>query len=165
MSFRGRGGGRGRGPQHPRVDARELQLVYESCNKQEQKAVEILYKGKWGVRLPAHPCSRHDTHRHRAATSIQLQVNNTEIPPDALQCHLDKLFTASVWHDDDLIETKKQLNMTKDKMDDIPLQYVTLPKPLLPVSNPTGAVYSCSCLLYTSPSPRDLSTSRMPSSA
>ena len=25
--------------------------------------------------------------------------------------------------------------------------------------------YGCSCLLYTSPSPRDLSTSRMPSSA
>ena len=28
-----------------------------------------------------------------------------------------------------------------------------------------GAEYSESCLLYTSPSPRDLSTSRMPSSA
>ena len=28
-----------------------------------------------------------------------------------------------------------------------------------------GAVISASCLLYTSPSPRDLSTSRMPSSA
>ena len=28
----------------------------------------------------------------------------------------------------------------------------------------TGALYAC-CLLYTSPSPRDLSTSRMPSSA
>ena len=25
--------------------------------------------------------------------------------------------------------------------------------------------YTCTCLLYTSPSPRDLSTSRMPSSA
>ena len=29
----------------------------------------------------------------------------------------------------------------------------------------TNHEYSCSCLLYTSPSPRDLSTSRMPSSA
>ena len=28
-----------------------------------------------------------------------------------------------------------------------------------------GTVYAVSCLLYTSPSPRDLSTSRMPSSA
>ena len=31
--------------------------------------------------------------------------------------------------------------------------------------NPTGRVWSKNCLLYTSPSPRDLSTSRMPSSA
>lgn len=54
-------------------------------------------------------------------------MNNTDIPPDALQLHLDKLFTVSIWQDDDLIETKKQLNLTKDKMDDIPLQYVTLP--------------------------------------
>ena len=30
---------------------------------------------------------------------------------------------------------------------------------------PSGAVYTEGCLLYTSPSPRDLSTSRMPSSA
>ncbi len=30
---------------------------------------------------------------------------------------------------------------------------------------PTGYGYNCTCLLYTSPSPRDLSTSRMPSSA
>ena len=30
---------------------------------------------------------------------------------------------------------------------------------------PTGLRLSCNCLLYTSPSPRDLSTSRMPSSA
>ena len=29
----------------------------------------------------------------------------------------------------------------------------------------TAAIYSKDCLLYTSPSPRDLSTSRMPSSA
>ena len=29
----------------------------------------------------------------------------------------------------------------------------------------TVAVHSTACLLYTSPSPRDLSTSRMPSSA
>ena len=29
----------------------------------------------------------------------------------------------------------------------------------------TGAAHACGCLLYTSPSPRDLSTSRMPSSA
>ena len=28
-----------------------------------------------------------------------------------------------------------------------------------------GLVLKCACLLYTSPSPRDLSTSRMPSSA
>ena len=27
------------------------------------------------------------------------------------------------------------------------------------------AIWKCNCLLYTSPSPRDLSTSRMPSSA
>jgi len=33
-----------------------------------------------------------------------------------------------------------------------------------PVNNPSDAQYK-SCLLYTSPSPRDLSTSRMPSSA
>ena len=31
------------------------------------------------------------------------------------------------------------------------------------INSPGGVVYSC--LLYTSPSPRDLSTSRMPSSA
>ena len=31
--------------------------------------------------------------------------------------------------------------------------------------DPTGDHWYCSCLLYTSPSPRDLSTSRMPSSA
>ena len=36
---------------------------------------------------------------------------------------------------------------------------------LLVVDNPNGTPASKSCLLYTSPSPRDLSTSRMPSSA
>lgn len=49
MSFRGRGRGRGRGQQH--VDGRELQLVYERFCKQEQEAADLLYKGKWGVRL------------------------------------------------------------------------------------------------------------------
>ena len=41
-------------------------------------------------------------------------------------------------------------------------------EPVLLVSDPTVVVYAVhapSCLLYTSPSPRDLSTSRMPSSA
>ena len=33
------------------------------------------------------------------------------------------------------------------------------------VKNQNGRVYPKDCLLYTSPSPRDLSTSRMPSSA
>ena len=31
--------------------------------------------------------------------------------------------------------------------------------------DPVAFDHDCSCLLYTSPSPRDLSTSRMPSSA
>ena len=35
----------------------------------------------------------------------------------------------------------------------------------IPVSEAAGAVLDNDCLLYTSPSPRDLSTSRMPSSA
>ena len=33
------------------------------------------------------------------------------------------------------------------------------------VRNPESIKVTCTCLLYTSPSPRDLSTSRMPSSA
>ena len=37
------------------------------------------------------------------------------------------------------------------------------PEPVL--QWPSGNVCPCCCLLYTSPSPRDLSTSRMPSSA
>lgn len=58
MSFRGRGRGRGRGgQQHERVDPRELQLVYESSSRQEQDAVEALYKGKWGVRTAQVHCS------------------------------------------------------------------------------------------------------------
>ena len=36
---------------------------------------------------------------------------------------------------------------------------------LLPLPKPGRAGHSATCLLYTSPSPRDLSTSRMPSSA
>ena len=36
---------------------------------------------------------------------------------------------------------------------------------LLPYNHPIRVVEQISCLLYTSPSPRDLSTSRMPSSA
>ena len=32
-------------------------------------------------------------------------------------------------------------------------------------NQPGGGAHICNCLLYTSPSPRDLSTSRMPSSA
>ena len=35
----------------------------------------------------------------------------------------------------------------------------------LALGDPSGAIDDQSCLLYTSPSPRDLSTSRMPSSA
>ena len=46
----------------------------------------------------------------------------------------------------------------------------TLPKNVKKIINKKGHIYSetldnWSCLLYTSPSPRDLSTSRMPSSA
>ena len=39
------------------------------------------------------------------------------------------------------------------------------PLPFVPGSEVAGPVRSAPCLLYTSPSPRDLSTSRMPSSA
>ena len=41
----------------------------------------------------------------------------------------------------------------------------TLPSPYLSSDNLTVAATTTICLLYTSPSPRDLSTSRMPSSA
>ena len=36
---------------------------------------------------------------------------------------------------------------------------------IVSILGPNGAGKSTACLLYTSPSPRDLSTSRMPSSA
>ena len=39
-------------------------------------------------------------------------------------------------------------------------------KPILGIANGYSTITPCNvCLLYTSPSPRDLSTSRMPSSA
>ena len=47
-------------------------------------------------------------------------------------------------------------------------QEITLPtKPLQHIDDETGEIALCilSCLLYTSPSPRDKSSSRMPSSA
>ena len=37
--------------------------------------------------------------------------------------------------------------------------------PPLTLNHLSGGQQDCTCLLYTSPSPRDLSTSRMPSSA
>ena len=45
--------------------------------------------------------------------------------------------------------------------DDVPYVYVIFP----PFPLPSGVAVIVVCLLYTSPSPRDLSTSRMPSSA
>ena len=50
----------------------------------------------------------------------------------------------------DLIEEEKALNKIKD---------------LINKNEYFKAIHLCDCLLYTSPSPRDLSTSRMPSSA
>ena len=38
-------------------------------------------------------------------------------------------------------------------------------KPILGIGTGTLAIYICGCLLYTSPSPRDVHLSRMPSSA
>ena len=46
----------------------------------------------------------------------------------------------------------------------IPNEKGELPK-LEQMKNPDGSILWETCLLYTSPSPRDLSTSRMPSSA
>ena len=58
--------------------------------------------------------------------------------------------------DDDLIQpevVEKKIEKVKEGVDDIKKDY----------EYTRGNLYSC--LLYTSPSPRDLSTSRMPSSA
>ena len=52
--------------------------------------------------------------------------------------------------------TEKQLEQSKEKSD---------MKQTLSLSSSVTKVREYSCLLYTSPSPRDLSTSRMPSSA
>ena len=46
-----------------------------------------------------------------------------------------------------------------------PVQYSEWATPIVPVMKNDDTVRVCGCLLYTSPSPRDLSTSRMPSSA
>ena len=122
MSHRQHGGRR-----QERVDPRELQLVYENCTRQEQAAVENLYKGKWGVRSIAqsdHPTSCALLQLAPDWSTAPMQVNNLDIRPDALQRHLGQLFTAEVWQDDEMIKTKGELNASKDKMDDIPLQYV-----------------------------------------
>lgn len=62
-------------------------------------------------------------------------MNNTDIPPDALQRYADKLFKVGPWQDDELIETKTELNKTKDKMDDIPLQCAPITHSIAPDSS------------------------------
>ena len=61
---------------------------------------------------------------------------------------------------------------SRDWMDGSPQKYVYRCIPLIAANtmgweliNPVDAEIVWTCLLYTSPSPRDLSTSRMPSSA
>jgi hypothetical protein len=116
------------GRRHERVDPRELQLVYEQCTQQEQLVVDNLFKGKWGVRCSdqARPSFRPDAaHVCTGPIAAVAQVNNLDIAPDALSKHIGGLFTADVWQDDDLIKTKNELNASKNKMDDIPLQCAT----------------------------------------
>ena len=70
-----------------------------------------------------------------------------------------------------IIEFKKDDRRSKNKIDKMYLNtlikiYMThLQENLLPSSTANNNLKINTCLLYTSPSPRDLSTSRMPSSA
>eukprot|EP00831_Metopus_contortus_P027054 TRINITY_DN22854_c0_g1_i4.p2 TRINITY_DN22854_c0_g1~~TRINITY_DN22854_c0_g1_i4.p2 ORF type:complete len:118 (-),score=20.48 TRINITY_DN22854_c0_g1_i4:79-432(-) len=59
----------------------------------------------------------------------------------------------------ELDQIKKEQNRIQEKMDSLLLKYHTVKQDL------DTADKVLDCLLYTSPSPRDLSTSRMPSSA
>ena len=54
--------------------------------------------------------------------------------------------------------------ITGDIVNELPLAQPTISQHLKELKN-AGLIKGSICLLYTSPSPRDLSTSRMPSSA
>ena len=67
----------------------------------------------------------------------------------------------------DMIEEHVKVGVTTDELNTICHDYIVNTQKAIPAPlNYRGFPKSvCTCLLYTSPSPRDLSTSRMPSSA
>ena len=86
------------------------------------------------------------------------------------------VFNAPLFQEVIIMEKKKYEDMTKSEMVRIISEQKGLTLPALDratkvdISNLAKALgvsadYKGACLLYTSPSPRDLSTSRMPSSA
>eukprot|EP00831_Metopus_contortus_P026805 TRINITY_DN22705_c0_g1_i2.p3 TRINITY_DN22705_c0_g1~~TRINITY_DN22705_c0_g1_i2.p3 ORF type:complete len:100 (-),score=19.54 TRINITY_DN22705_c0_g1_i2:141-440(-) len=60
--------------------------------------------------------------------------------------------------------THSCLGKKEERNSDLAIMEDEQPFSLLPISEPPSGSHK-TCLLYTSPSPRDLSTSRMPSSA
>ena len=95
----------------------------------------------WSERKPR---VTHEDAKERALAAIRKQVSNGT---QFVRSHVDVT-------DPNLTALKALLELRDEIKDDVVLQIVAFPQ--------EGIL---SCLLYTSPSPRDLSTSRMPSSA
>ena len=98
---------------------------------------------------------------HHEGPNLSSYIVTSKPEPDAIE-EVETVYMGSkmpIWEDDPLNHSKYQNYPTYiDTHDDLTFHDLEC--------NP-GSAIPCStvCLLYTSPSPRDLSTSRMPSSA
>ena len=107
---------------------------------------------------PCITCTSIDKKDKRQRSSLLISIKNINILIDIGPDFRTQAIKNNIQHIDALLLTHKHRDHTAG-LDDI--------KPYYSCTNKSIPLYANihTCLLYTSPSPRDLSTSRMPSSA
>ena len=91
-------------------------------------------------------------------------LKNVVAPEDVSVMHRRKAGTDSGKNYNEYVHEQKINNALAKNTKIVYITNKKVPKPLVK-SDWRPSTVICICLLYTSPSPRDLSTSRMPSSA
>ena len=135
-----------------------LEVKYKNRNLQGFKGLPCFYIEEGGeVKAFGHTLYFRLPYKYKiedCVPSSHRQVHNTANMPDLAEAIFgnEKTFAGRVFFEDAFLVNKND-----------PYMEIAIPK-ILSGPKPT-AFQNYFCLLYTSPSPRDLSTSRMPSSA